>query len=310
MHGNDSSKREKEMDGYKKIIRNQDTRMKILKMLSFVPDRMMIKLQYRIKLHRKLNLKKPERYTEKIQWYKLHYRNPIMTQCVDKYAVRDYIKDRGLSDCLTRLYGAYDSADEIDFDKFPEKFIIKTTNGSGTNIICRDRKKFDREKAKQELESYMNRPQISAGREWAYYNVQPKIVVEELLIDPKAPDGDINDYKFICFSGKVYCIVVDIDRHVNHRRNFYSTKWERINACSDHENFSPDVPKPENFDEMIRVAEKLSSPFPHVRVDLYNIAGKIYFGELTFYPWSGYVQYTPDSFDYDLGNSFVLQESK
>ena len=292
------------MDGYKKIIRSQKVRMSLLKMLSFVPDKWMIHLQYYIKLKRKLDLKNPKRFTEKLQWYKLYYRKPIMTQCVDKYAVREYVEKCDLSNILTKLYGVYNSVDEIDFSVLPEKFIIKTTNGSGTNIICTNKYELDLEQTCKKLKDFMNRPTISAGREWAYYDVPNKIIIEELLEDTDNPYGGVNDYKFICFNGKAYCVVVDVGRMTFHQRNFYDMNWERIDVESDHENFEPDVQKPVGFEQMVEIAQKLSKGFPFVRVDLYNVGGKIYFGELTFYPWSGYVQYKPDSFDFELGEQF------
>ena len=295
------------MDGYKQIIKSQKTRMAILKFLSFVPDAMMIKTQYRIKLKRKLNLKNPQRYTEKMQWYKLYYRDPVMTTCVDKYSVRQYVKDRIGDSFLTKLYQVCSAPEEISFEQLPEKFIIKTTNGSGTNIICTDKSKLDRHAVINTLTEYMSRPAISAGREWAYNNVKNRIVVEELLEDPNNRYGGVNDYKLMCFSGKVYCIVVDVARFTNHKRNFYTPDWKRIDAVSDHDNFEPDIDAPTGLAKMIQIAEKLSAPFPHVRVDLYSVSGHIYFGELTFYPWSGYVQYTPDQFDFDLGKEFELR---
>lgn len=294
------------MDGYKKIIKSQKLRMQILNALSFVPDKWMIKLQYYIKLKRRLDLKNPKRYTEKLQWLKLNYRNPVMVQCVDKYLVRDYIRTQGLSRILTELYGVFDSVEEIDFDRLPPQFIAKTTNGSGTNIICRDRAEFDETEAKAKLREYMDRPQINAGREWAYNGVTKRIVVEELLIDKENPQGGINDYKFICFDGTIACVVVDVDRYTDHKRNFYSEEWHRIDVESDHPNFDYDIEPPVCYDEMLEIAKKLSNGFPAVRVDLYCVNGKVYFGEMTFYPWSGYVQYTPDSFDYELGKMFVL----
>lgn len=294
------------MDGYKKIVKSQKVRMAILKGLSFVPDKMMIKLQYRIKLGRKLDLKSPQRYTEKIQWYKLYYRNPIMTKCVDKYQVREFVEEKGLAHILTKLYGKYDAVSEIDYRQLPGKFIIKTTNGSGTNIICHSKPNFDWEIAKKKLAEYISRPTISAGREWAYYDVCNRIVVEELLEDSSNPYGGINDYKFMCFNGKAECVVVDVGRLTNHKRNFYDMKWQRINVSSDHENFEPDIDEPKNFSGMISVAERLSEGFPYVRVDLYNIDGKIYFGEMTFYPWSGYVKFEPDEFDYMVGEKFNI----
>ena len=293
------------MDGYKKIIKSQKLRMQILKVLSFVPDKWMIKLQYYIKLKRRLNLKNPERYTEKLQWLKLYYRNPVMVQCVDKYLVRKYIHDQGLGHILTKLYGVFDSVEEIDFHQLPQQFIAKTTNGSGTNIICRDRSAFDEKDARAKLQEYLDRPQINAGREWAYNGVQKRIVVEELLIDKNNPQGGINDYKFICFNGTVACVVVDVDRYTDHKRNFYNEDWQRIDVESDHPNFDYEIEPPVCYDEMLSIAKKLSKGFPAVRVDLYCVNGKVYFGEMTFYPWSGYVQYTPDSFDYELGKAFT-----
>ena len=297
------------MDGYKKIIKSQRLRMQILKMLSFVPDKWMIKLQYYIKLKRCLNLQNPERYTEKLQWLKLYYRNPVMVQCVDKYLVREYIYDQGLAHILTELYGVFDAVEEIDFSQLPQQFIAKTTNGSGTNIICRDQNTFDEKGARAKLQEYLDRPQINAGREWAYNGVQKRIVVEELLIDKDNPHGGINDYKFICFDGAVACVVVDVDRYTNHKRNFYSENWQRINVESDHPNFDYDIEPPVCYDEMLEIAKKLSKGFPAVRIDLYCVNRKVYFGEMTFYPWSGYVQYTPDSFDFELGKLFVLQRT-
>lgn len=295
------------MDGYKNIIRSQKTRMLILKMLSFVPDKTMIKLQYWIKLKRKLNLKNPQRYTEKLQWYKLYYHNPIMTICVDKNRVRNYIIEQGLGEILPERYQTVSIPEELELNKLPDSFIIKTANGSGTNIICENKTELEWNKTISKLHEFMDRPRISAGREWAYNDVENSIIVEELLKDPLNPYGGINDYKFICFSGKVYCIVVDVGRFTDHGRNFYTTEWQRIDAVSDHKNFEPDIAAPQNLEFMIEVAERLSAPFPHVRVDLYNIGGKVFFGEMTFYPWSGYVQYTPDSFDYDLGEEFFLK---
>lgn len=292
---------------YKKVIKSQNVRMLILKMLSIIPDKVMIKLQYRIAVGRKLDLKEPKRYTEKLQWYKLYYRNPLMTQCVDKYSVRDYLKQKGYERLLTELYAVYDSVEEVDFDMLPDSFIIKTTNGSGSNIICTNKENLDRESFFSELKTFWKRPQKSPGREWAYDKVRNRVIVEELLVDTDNPYGGINDYKFICFNGKVECIVVDVGRYQNHQRNFYTLEWEKLDVSSDHENFG-DISCPNNLKEMISIAEHLSKDFPAVRVDLYNIQGRIYFGELTFYPWSGYVNFTPDLFDYELGGKFELKK--
>ena len=287
------------MNGYKKIISSQKMRFAILRMLKFVPDKAMIKLQYRIKLKRKLNLKDPKRYTEKIQWYKLYYRNPVMMECVDKYGVRKYIEKKGLGNILNQLYQVVDRPEEINFDQLPDKFVIKTTNGSGTNILVKDKKT---------LNIFLNMAEASAGREWAYGGSSKKIIVEELLEDNSNKDKGISDYKFLCFNGKPVYVVYDKDRFSDHKRNFYDVNWNYVKVDSDCPCFEDSVKKPENYEKMVEIASVLSRDFPAVRVDLYNIEGKIYFGELTFYPWSGYVQYTPDSFDFELGKYFVLPE--
>ena len=155
---------------YKKIIKSQKLRFFILRLMKFMPDSLMLRLQYRIKLGRKLNLKAPERFTEKIQWYKLNYRNPLMGRCVDKYAVREYVKSKGLENTLTVLYGVYDNAEDIDFTLLPQKFVIKSTDGGGgENIfICKDKSKLDIPQVVKAISGWKNKKNINAGREWAY----------------------------------------------------------------------------------------------------------------------------------------------
>ncbi len=292
---------------YKKIFRSTASREKILNLLRFVPDSQMLKLQYKIKTGSKLDLKNPKRFTEKLQWYKINYRNEDMHQCVDKFLVRNYIKNKGLEDILVRLYGHYDNIEQIDFDSLPEKFVIKTTNGGGgLNVaVVNDKMQFlaSDDLRKLKTKKFKSR---SGGREWAYYGLAPGIIAEELLVNADNPEAGVNDYKIFCFNGKVECIVVDVDRYIGHKRNFYDAQWNNFHVKSDCDAVDRDVPMPENFEEMKRIAEKLSEDFPFVRVDLYNISGKIYFGELTFYPWSGYVVFDPLDFDFALGEKFTL----
>ncbi|MBM6966298.1 ATP-grasp fold amidoligase family protein [Massilimicrobiota timonensis] len=296
---------------YKKYIKSASVRSKVLKILTFVPDEIMLKIQYGIKLGRKLNIKKPQRYTEKLQWYKIHYKNPIMHQCVDKYEVREFVKSKGLEKILVPLIKKYNSVDEINWDELPNKFVLKTTHGGGglNVIICTDKNKLNikdvYDKLKDGNKPFKNR---SGGREWAYYGLKPGIVVEELLINEDNPEAGINDYKIFCYNGSPKYIIVDVDRYINHKRNFYDLDWNNLNIESDCSTSNTELPKPENFDEMMTIASKLSQDFPYVRVDLYNISGKIYFGELTFYPWSGYVQFNPDVWDFEFGKYFKLDK--
>jgi hypothetical protein len=283
----------------------------MLKLLRFVPDKPMVKLQYRIKTGRRLHLKNPKRFTEKLQWYKLYYRDPLMQQCVNKYAVRDYIRQKGLEEILIPLHGHYKRAKEIDFDALPERFVLKKQHGGGglDVVICWDKAKLDREKALRALAVPMDKvPSKRGGREWAYWGMETGIVAEELLVNEEHPEAGIDDYKFLCYNGKAKFVVVDTDRFIGHKRNFYDRDWNNLHITSDCPACEREIPKPVNYERMLEIAGILSADFPFVRVDLYNVSGKIYFGELTFYPWSGYVQYTPDEADFLLGKDFELRK--
>lgn len=229
-----------------------------------------------------------------------------MSQCADKYEVREYIISKNLGNILVNLYAVYDNPYQIILDDLPEKFVIKTTNGSGTNIFCRDKKLVDLKKIKDELRVWLKRDNYAFGREWSYKGIRPRIIIEEYLEDRDNIFEGINDYKFICFNGKPRYVVLDVNRYFGHKRNIYDIDWNYIEVATDHGNFGDVVPKPDGYEEMVKIANVLSKDFPSVRVDLYYVNKKVYFGELTFYPWTGYIQFDPDEFDYILGNEFVL----
>lgn len=290
---------------YKKIFKNRETRFKILKALSFVPDSIMLPLQYRIYTCNKLHLNNPQRYTEKIQLYKMYYRNPDLNICVDKYRVREYISKKGLSHILNDLYCVTTNANDIDFSSLPNQFVAKTTDGGGGNnvLICKDKTKLNIDKAKKDLNSWLGIKNINPGREWAYTGIQEsQIIIEKYFENNENPEGGITDFKFLCFNGEPTYVIVDWDRFIDHKRNIFTNEWVKVNVeASDSVCSLQDFPKPNNLGEMLIIAKRLSEDFPFVRVDLYNIEGKVYFGELTFYPWSGYVNFSPDEFDFVLG---------
>jgi hypothetical protein len=233
----------------------------------------------------------------------MYYRNPILHQCVDKYQVRRYVESKGCGSNLVKLYAVADRAADIDFSKLPSSFVLKTTNGGGGEdvVLVQNRDNTNLQKIAAFLDSKLVK-MTNAGREWAYTGIKtPKIIAEELLVNAANPAAGVEDFKILCFHGEPKYIIVDKDRYIDHKRNFYDTDWNRVFVTSDHEQFETPYLKPHNFDEMLRIARKLSEDFPFVRVDLYDIDGRIYFGELTFYPWTGYVQFTPDSFDFELG---------
>lgn len=292
---------------YKRLIPSQKLRLKILKLTDFIPDKMMIKLQYRIATGRKLNLKQPMRFTEKLQLYKLYHRDPLMTQCSDKYGVRDYILTKGYGDILVPLFGVYECAEDIDFNKLPGKFVLKTTNGSHTNILCEDKSKLNIESTRKTLNQWLGEWSGKMGREWSYQNIKPRIICEKYL--DRDENNDLIDYKFLCFNGEPYCLYVIVDRFLQDgiKLGIYNTKFEKMHyRRSDIKGLKSDAVKPKNFERMIEIAKDLSGDFPHVRVDLYNIDGKVFFGELTFYDGSGYKGFVPDEFDFILGEKFKL----
>lgn len=296
---------------YKKILPSQELRLKLLGLTDFIPDKAMIMLQYWIKTGRILNLTNPQRYTKKLQWYKLYHRDPVMTQCADKYGVREYIISKGYEKILVPLYGVYDQVDDINFEKLPSKFVLKTTNGSRTNLFCEDKTKLNLNATIDILRGWLVKRTSKAGREWPYYNIKPRIICEKFL--EKDKNNDLIDYKFVCFAGKVKCVFVNAERYSDdvmrfgiYTRDFNHLPYRRKGLRTTENTMS----KPVNYEQMIKIAETLSEDFPHVRVDLYNIDGKIYFGEMTYFHGSGYVDFEPDEFDFILGKDFELPNTR
>lgn len=294
---------------YKRIIKNKTTRFFILKILDFIPDILMIKIQYLISTNRSLNLKNPARFTEKIQWYKLFYRDNLLTKCSDKFNVRDFVSKKGLSEILIPLYGVFNDFNDINFEDLPERFVLKTTNGSHTNLICTNKADLNLDVVKKEVGSWLTTWSSKMGREWGYYNINPKLICEKLL--EKDDNNDLIDYKFFCFNGVPYCLYAIVDRYTGKgiKLGIFDTDFKLLPYNrSDINGLKEKISKPENFDRMLEISKILSSDFPFVRVDLYNIKGVIYFGELTFYDGSGYKGFTPDTFDFILGDQFNLPQ--
>ena len=269
---------------YKNIIRSQRVRLAILGCLNWIPDSIMLKIQYKIKTGRKLDLKNPKRYTEKLQWYKIYYHNPLIKKCSDKYEVREYVKDHGLEKILNELYGVYYNVKEINFEKLPNSFVFKTTDGSGGNniILCHNKDEIDKEAILKKLDSWQNdKSKKSPGREWGYEGVVSKIICEKIL--PRDSRNDLPDYKFFCFNGKVkflYVMIDYTDNHENGKMGFYDANFKKLPFYrNDFKKIDIEIKKPKNFEKMVKYAEILSRGFPHVRVDFYNIDGKIVLGK-------------------------------
>jgi len=295
------------MDEYKKLLKSKELRYRILSLLRFVPDKQMLQLQYWIKFRRKLNLKDPRRFTEKIQWYKLYYKDMLMPRCSDKYQVREYIKSKGLEHILNELYCVFERPEDIRLDQLPEKFVLKLSNGSGTNLLCRDKSLLNEEAVQKEFKDFIFKVKANLGREWPYLKVKPVIIAERLLEDESHLNNAINDYKIFCYNGKPEYVICISDRYSDQCNHLvYDTDWNKIHAASEDARLEEDAPRPENLEEMLDIARKLSEDFPFARIDLYSLEGKVCFGEITFYPWSGYMEYEPDEFDFVLGEKFEL----
>ena len=297
---------------YKDIIRSRKTRIKIMQFLSFVPDKLMLKIQYRIKMGRKLNLKNPQRYTEKLQWYKLYYKNPLMTQCVDKYDVREYLTQRGFGEFLNEIYGVYENPSEINFDLLPESFVIKDTLGGGgvSVIVVSDKTKIDINKIQMQLQEWVNEPidAKSPGREWVYDGKRHRILIEKNLCSNE-DTRDLTDYKFYCFNGKCEYVFVMKNRVLGQtaKKGIFDRDFRLLPyVYAEDDPLDEEIRKPNNYSKMVEVAEEISKSFPHARIDLYNIDGRILFGEITFFPGSGYLIWKPEEFDYEVGKKFNL----
>lgn len=241
-------------------------------------------------MNKKLDLKNPVTLNEKIQWLKLYDRNPQYTVLVDKYAVRDYIANTLGEKYLIPLIDVYNAVDDIEWDKLPNRFVLKCTHGSHCNIVCSDKSKLDIKQAKRNLKFWMKQNWYFLGREWPYKNVTPRIVAEEYITDEPNKDT-LTDYKFYCFNGEAEVVLLCFDRETDKPKfYFFDKNWnlKRYNLQGKNAPEGFTIDKPEKIDEMFEIAEKLSERFKFVRIDLYCSNGNIYFGEFTLYPASGF----------------------
>ena len=264
-------------------------------------DSLYLKIKYKLVTGKKLNLKNPKSFNEKIQWLKLHDRKTEYTQLVDKYEVRQYIARTIGEDYLIPLLGVFENFEEIDFNALPDQFVLKPNHTSGNVYICEDKSKLDYAELKEKMTMWLKRRYYWSHREWPYKNIKPRIICEKYMADESGIE--LKDYKIFCFNGEPKLIQVDFDRHKNHKRNLYTLDWQYLNArikCPNDP--SVIIPKPERLSDMLCLAIKLSKNIPHVRVDLYSVLTKIYFGELTFYHGSGYEKFDPDSLEMKMGN--------
>ena len=261
-----------------------------------------ISYQYKYITHHKLNWKNPTRYTEKLQYlrYYVYPKTPLVSQCAGRVGVRDYIKERGFDSILIKIYGVFDRFEDIDFDKLPEQFAMKCSHGCAMNYICYDKSIINYEGLKKKFNKWLKTNYGKKTVELHYAPIKPQIIVEELMLENgKLP----TEYKIHVFNGKAKNLYVVTSRGVDIRYNNYYIDWTPFDGSQFNGWKKTDYPleKPENFDEMVKIAEALGKDFPFVRVDLYNINGKIYFSELTFTPAKGTLILDDDKCDFEMG---------
>jgi hypothetical protein len=278
-------------------------RQRILKKL-YPDDEKFLEILYERYTGKKMDVANPKRFTDKMQWLKLNYRDPLMQKCADKYAVREYVKSKGYGDLLNELIAVYDNAKDFNPDELPDKFVVKATHSSAMNLICTDKKSVNWKSKERIFKMWFKINLYLDAREWAYKDIKPRIVVEKYLEDDS---GSLRDYKLFCFNGKVGLVEVDEDRYSSHKQAYYTPEWEKVNTTTGC--VGCDADKPPKLDEMIKIATDLSTDFPFVRVDLYNCNGKIYFGELTFYDGSGFCAFDPDRYNYYYGDMLALPKN-
>ena len=255
-----------------------------------LPDKTYIKLKYYSRMGRFPDLKNPKTFNEKLQWLKLYNRKPEYTRMVDKYEAKKYVAEIIGEEYIIPTLGVWEKFDDIDFDALPDQFVLKCTHDSGGLVICRDKSKLDIDAARKKIEKCLKVNYFWQGREWPYKNVTPRIIAEQYLEDECGHD---------------------FDRFIGHKKNIYTTEWK---LCDFSFNYPAhpeiEIPKPAMLQEMLELSKKLAVGEPYIRTDFYCIGNKIYFGELTFFPASGYGSFKPDNVDYELGQRITLPEEK
>lgn len=264
------------------------------------------KKEYKKRTGEELNLENPKKYSEKMQYSKLHLNTPMKTKLSDKYAVREWVSEKIGSEFLIPLLGVWDSFSEIDFDSLPNKFVLKTNHSSGWNLVVVDKSQINFEKAKKDFDKWINRDFAYSGDIQLHYkDIEPKIIAEKFIEDSK---GQLDDYRFLCFNGEVHFCWVGIEGENQRYGNVYDLEWNLQPWTFDGLPNTPyKIEQPDGFKEMINIAKILSEEFSHVRVDLYNVDGKIYFGEMTFTSGGGYRLIHPEQYNYMLGDLWNLK---
>lgn len=268
-------------------------------------DRAFIKWDYYFGMGKFPDLDNPKRFNEKLQWLKLHDKRPEYTLMVDKYEAKKYVAGILGEEYIIPTLGVWERFEDIDFDALPQQFVLKCTHDSGGLVICPDKSKLNIEKAQKKINKRLKRNQFRKHREYPYKGVKPRIIAEQFMVDESGTE--LKDYKFFCFNGEPKMLLLASNRSKGTYMNFYDMEFNLLPVQrAAHPNAKNLFVKPDGFDKMKQLAKTLSKGIPHIRVDFYNINGKIYFGELTFFSGSGNIPFHPDEWDYKIGEWLEL----
>ena len=273
-------------------------------------DELYLKILYKNRLRKKLNLESPKTYNEKIQWLKLYNRKKEYISMVDKYQVKEYVANKLGKEYIIPTIGVWDNFDDINFEDLPNQFVLKCTHDSGGIVICKDKNKLDIKSIRKKINHSLKRRYYKNTREWPYKGVKPRIIAEPYMVDEN--EKELKDYKFFTFNGKVKTMFIATDRNAETETcfDFFDENFNHLPFENGHPNAKKKIYKPKNFEYMIKLAEELSKDLIHARIDFYNINGKIYFGEITFFHWSGLKKFVPEEWDYKFGEWINLPKER
>lgn len=269
----------------------------------WMSDKTYLKLMFRSQMGKKLDLKNPKTFNEKLQWLKLYDRKPEYTKMVDKYEVKKYVAGIIGEEYIIPTLGVWGSFDDIDFDMLPDQFVLKCTHDSGGLVICKDKARFDKAVAKEKIERCLNKNYFYLHREWPYKDVKPRIIAEQYMED--AETQELRDYKFYCFDGEVKMLLVATDRQKKNsvtKLDFFDMDYNHLPFSWGRPNAETIPQKPKGIDVMVELSKKISANMTHIRVDFYSVNGNVYFGEITFYPDSGFGKFDPEEWNYRMGS--------
>lgn len=264
-----------------------------------------LKRKWRLVFGKSIDLKNPETFNEKIQWLKIHDRKDMYIKLVDKYEAKKNVIESIGEDYVIPTIGIYDKFEDINFDELPSQFVIKCTHDSGGLVVVKDKSKMNLREIRKKISKSLKRNYYYHGREWPYKNVKPRIIIEKYMEDDNA--DELTDYKVMCFGGKAKMIFTCTERFGDGLKvTFFDLDWNKLPFERHYPASKKDIPKPKNLKKMIELSEKLAEGIPFVRIDWYEINGKLYFGEYTFYPGSGFEEFTPEEWDKKLGDLIDL----